>query len=231
VDYIPFLTTAAAACQPTISGNAGVGGATLTYNGGSTVADSHGDYSIAVASGWSGTVTPSKANFNFAPTNKVYSGVASDLTGEDYTATLTAPMPVARVIPAHGSQVCPTPDVGVDLLLTNYLRKSGSFDPWTITLKLDGVEVTGSASSLQTMSSPASLAHVSYTPDTDLGTGLHQAELTYATASGPQTLQWNFTVAAIACPATGGTHGPESDETPPSSPDAPPSYWQDIDNP
>jgi hypothetical protein len=43
----------------TISGNAGVAGATMTYTGGMTTANSSGDYSFAVAYNWSGTVEPS----------------------------------------------------------------------------------------------------------------------------------------------------------------------------
>jgi hypothetical protein len=70
-----------------ISGNAGVADTTLNYTGGSTVADGSGNYSIDVPSGWSGTVTPSKSGYIFAPENRGYSNVTEDQTAQDYTAT------------------------------------------------------------------------------------------------------------------------------------------------
>jgi hypothetical protein len=219
---------------PTVSGNVGVGGATLSYSMGapqSTIADVTGMYSFAVPYNWSGTVTPSKTNYAFSPASRPYPNVTSDQTGQDYIATLVLPMPIERVSPAFGAEVCETPEVGVDLLLTNSLRTNGSFDPSKITLKLDGTDVTGSASSLQTMTSPASLGSVFYTPLTVLALGVHEVELTYATASGPLTLQWSFTVAAIPCP-TGGTHASELEKTSPSSaPDVPSADRRVIDIP
>jgi peptidyl-Lys metalloendopeptidase len=71
----------------TISGNAGVAGATLAYTGGSTTADGSGSYSFAVLSGWSGTVTPSLSGYTFAPPNRTYTNVVSDQTAQDYIAT------------------------------------------------------------------------------------------------------------------------------------------------
>jgi hypothetical protein len=73
----------------TISGNAGVGGATLTYTGGSTVANGSGNYSITVAYGWTGTVTPSKAGYTFSPDHRDYSNVTANLTNENYNALVT----------------------------------------------------------------------------------------------------------------------------------------------
>jgi len=71
----------------TISGNAGVAGATITYTGGSTTADGSGLYSFTVTSGWSGTVTPSKTGYTFTPPDRTYSNVVADQTAQDYTAT------------------------------------------------------------------------------------------------------------------------------------------------
>ena len=70
----------------TISGNAGVAGATINYTGGSTITDGSGNYSFEVPSGWSGTVTPSKSGYVFSPANKTYSNVVADHAGENYTA-------------------------------------------------------------------------------------------------------------------------------------------------
>jgi hypothetical protein len=71
-----------------ISGKAGVAGATLSYTGGTTIADEDGDYSINVPDGWSGTVTPSKAGYSFEPVSQTYIPVTVDKPDENYTATL-----------------------------------------------------------------------------------------------------------------------------------------------
>ncbi len=71
----------------TISGNAGVAGATVNYTGGSALADGSGNYSFTVPADWSGTVTPSKTGYVFSPVNKIYSNVAANQTGQDYIAT------------------------------------------------------------------------------------------------------------------------------------------------
>jgi hypothetical protein len=73
----------------TISGNAGVAGATLNYFDGtarSVLAGSNGNYSITVPLGWSGLVTPTKANYRFTPINRSYNNVQNNLTGQSYTA-------------------------------------------------------------------------------------------------------------------------------------------------
>jgi predicted outer membrane repeat protein len=75
--------------ERTISGNAGVGGAVLSYTDGAAktaTADGNGSYSFLVASGWSGTVTPSKTGFAFSPADRTYANVLADQTGQDYAA-------------------------------------------------------------------------------------------------------------------------------------------------
>ena len=81
----------ATAATFTISGNAGVAGATLTYTGGSTTADGAGFYSFPVSYGWSGTVTPSKTNYTFTPVSRNYTNLVSNQTVQDYTATANVP--------------------------------------------------------------------------------------------------------------------------------------------
>ena len=72
----------------TITGNAGVAGATMTYTGGSTVADGSGVYTITVPFTWTGTVTPSLPGYTFAPVNTVYPApLTGNLAAQDYTAT------------------------------------------------------------------------------------------------------------------------------------------------
>ena len=80
--------------QQDISGNAGIAGVTLsyTYNGTQTAtADGSGNYSFYVSGGWSGTVTPSKANYTFSPPSRTYTNVVSIQIGQNYTvASCTA---------------------------------------------------------------------------------------------------------------------------------------------
>jgi hypothetical protein len=72
--------------RPTISGNAGIAGATINYTGGSTIADAKGDYSFEVDLGWAGTVTPSRAGYTFTPAHRTYLNVQYDRTAQNYMA-------------------------------------------------------------------------------------------------------------------------------------------------
>jgi hypothetical protein len=49
--------------------------------------DIDGRYSHEVDAGWTGTVTPAKIAFIFAPMSQAYENVVTDLTDQDYTAT------------------------------------------------------------------------------------------------------------------------------------------------
>jgi hypothetical protein len=74
----------------TVSGNAGIGGASLNYAGttnGSATADGNGAYSFTLPFDWSGTVTPSKLGYTFAPVNRTYANLGTDQTGQNYVAT------------------------------------------------------------------------------------------------------------------------------------------------
>jgi hypothetical protein len=80
----------------TISGDAGVGGATLSYTDGApmtTTADSNGLYSFIVPEGWSGTVTPSKSGCIFTPPNRFYTNVKVNQTAQDYVAKYLVYLP------------------------------------------------------------------------------------------------------------------------------------------
>jgi hypothetical protein len=52
-----------------------------------TPVTSGGFYSTAVNDGWSGTVSPSKVGYMFAPASRSYSNVTTDQTNQDYTPT------------------------------------------------------------------------------------------------------------------------------------------------
>ena len=77
----------------TISGNAGMAGATLSFTDGypkTATSAADGTYSFKVSQGWSGTVTPSHLCYTFNPVNRPYSNVQADQTAQNYTATATA---------------------------------------------------------------------------------------------------------------------------------------------
>jgi len=93
VDTVLFYPFYAPDAPYTISGNAGVGGATLSYTDETpktATADGSGNYSLDVNAGWSGTVTPTKSGYAFTPSSRVYSDVAGDVAGQNYTAAIQA---------------------------------------------------------------------------------------------------------------------------------------------
>ena len=89
VDSVP-ATVSINVTAHTISGNAGVAGATLSYTDGTpktVTADGAGLYIFQVPTDWSGTVTPSKAGYIFSPASMTYANVLADQTGQNYTTT------------------------------------------------------------------------------------------------------------------------------------------------
>jgi hypothetical protein len=191
----------------TIAGNAGVGAALLSYNLGgpqTASADSMGEYSFFVPDHWSGTVTPSKTGYLFTPANRVYADVTTDQLNQDYAAASQTPT-IGTVFPAPNSTSCLKPQIGVRLMLADLVRTpAGAFNPSTVTLKLDGTTVTGSAVITQDTAQPVSQALILYTPPGNLGAGAnpYQGSFTYPSPGGPVTYNWNFNVANQACPTS-----------------------------
>jgi hypothetical protein len=84
--------TTAAPPTYTISGKAGIAGATLSYTDGTAktaTSGLDGSYSFTVSYKWSGTVTPSKAGYLFTPTSKSYTNVTGNQTSQNFTAKRT----------------------------------------------------------------------------------------------------------------------------------------------
>ena len=81
-----------------ISGNVGIGGATLTYTGGTPVTSgTDGSYVISVAYNWSGVVTPSKLSYIFTPTHLDYKGLKVNQVNQNYTSKYFIPIPAIPV--------------------------------------------------------------------------------------------------------------------------------------
>ena len=76
----------------TISGNAGVAGATLSYTDGTakTVkANGNGGYSLRVSDNYTGAVTVSRAGYTFVTNSINYTNVSANMTGQNYTPNQT----------------------------------------------------------------------------------------------------------------------------------------------
>ena len=94
--FVPYMS---------ITGNVGVGGATLSYidtfDGTlkTVTADESGNYYIGVPYGWpyccySGAVAPSKVGYTFSPTSRTYANMTTNQTAQDYVAT---PIPLYSI--------------------------------------------------------------------------------------------------------------------------------------
>lgn len=89
-DWIWTLDAFKLTSGATISGSAGVAGATVAWTGtssGSTTADGSGNYSIPNLANGSYTITPSKTGYVFSPTSHSETVSGSDITGVNFTAT------------------------------------------------------------------------------------------------------------------------------------------------
>src|SRR5215213_2094801 len=74
-----------------ISGNAGVAGATLSYTDTAprtVTSQANGSYLLFVPANWIGTVTVTHPCFTFSPPSRSYNTLPGNLTGQDYTAAL-----------------------------------------------------------------------------------------------------------------------------------------------
>jgi hypothetical protein len=107
------------------SGNP-LAGVTLTIaetGGGTTYATtaSDGTYRVALCDGWTGTITPSRAGFTFAPTSRSYNNASGYQNDQDYTGT--PPPPCAK---------CPDPHQSVAPNFTGLMNISPNpFNPTT----------------------------------------------------------------------------------------------------
>jgi len=84
---------------PTISGavktagGVAIEGVTMTFSdgGGTATTDVSGNYAKAMNYGWTGTATPSKAGYTFAPSSRSYTNVTANQADQSFTATLVVP--------------------------------------------------------------------------------------------------------------------------------------------
>lgn len=87
---IASFTIALKSAVFSISGNAGIASALVSYTGtasGSVTADGSGNYTITGLANGSYTITPSLAGFTFAPTNSAQTVNNANITGVNFVAT------------------------------------------------------------------------------------------------------------------------------------------------
>ena len=72
-----------------LEGNPAIQNVTMTASngGGTTQTNANGFYSFSLPSGWSGTITPSKTDYEFNPESRSYSGLAGDSTAQNFIGT------------------------------------------------------------------------------------------------------------------------------------------------
>lgn len=92
-----------ATAQVTLQGQAGLPGATITYDGGSTTADGTGVFTLQVPFGWSGTLTPSSPGYGFSPHARTLSVVQANTSGLDFQAAPVLPTGNALTAGSGGS--------------------------------------------------------------------------------------------------------------------------------
>ena len=110
-----------------ISGNAGIAGATITYSGtasGSVKADSTGTYTISSLSNGTYTLTPSLTGYTFSPTSVSKTISGANILGVNFTA-LGSTSPWSEI----DSRVSPNSTVDVQATQTYTVPKHPSHTP------------------------------------------------------------------------------------------------------
>ncbi|MBK9927896.1 MAG: PQQ-dependent sugar dehydrogenase [Anaerolineales bacterium] len=108
--------------DPSISGNVGVGGVTLSYTDGvakSVTSKGDGSYTITVPSGWSGTVTPTSTCHTFAPQNLSYSNLGANTSGQNYTSTFNTSIGCSNINVTIGGNTQGNYGIGTGQRLTD----------------------------------------------------------------------------------------------------------------
>ena len=83
-----FRTKTGTGTHVSIVGNAGVGGAVISYTDGtarSVTADGNGAYSLEVSYNWTGTITPSKPGYLFSPASASFTNLTAPVTIQNFT--------------------------------------------------------------------------------------------------------------------------------------------------
>ena len=110
---------------------------TLTNNPGTAVTDAAGRYTISIPTGWSGTLTPSANGLAFAPLDRTYTTVISDLGGQEFVGSPAPTIGLSREKlnfgAVQGGPKTPAQSLVISNLGSGTLNWTGISDvPWIV---------------------------------------------------------------------------------------------------
>jgi hypothetical protein len=160
---------------PTVSGNVGVAGVLVSYTGGAVLSDATGNYTFTVSTvPWTGTVTPSKFGYTFAPVNRTYTSILVDQGGQNFTASA----PTFTISGNISGNLAPNTGVGgVTLSYTDGTPKTvntNSLGNYTLTVSY-GWTGTVTPSRTGVIFTPANIAYTNVTANQILQNYVRQA--------------------------------------------------------
>jgi hypothetical protein len=126
----------------------------LSYTDGiakSVLSASDGSYALIVSYGWSGSVTPSLSAYTFSPPSIAYSGVTSDLTGQNYLAV------TQRVLNGGFNTYVGASKIPQYWVATNFGTSSGK-DKTIVREGTASVKIAGTAGKVKTLTQTLALA-------------------------------------------------------------------------
>jgi hypothetical protein len=171
--------------EVTISGSLGSlgSGATVSYTGGSVLADSNGDYNFTVSVGWTGSITPSKTGYIFSPASSTYSSaITSDLSDQDFTTyqeTNTTTTLTSAPVPSN---------YGQSVTLTATVISSGGTPSGNVAFKDGGTTISACSSQALDGSGQATCTTSALSGGTHTLTAEYAGQLQYkASASGSRS--------------------------------------------
>ena len=90
----------------TISGSTTVPGVVIKgFPGRAVTSNAGGTYSATVSYGWSGTITPSKAGYDFEPSNMPFDNVLGDQTNQGFTPTIQKRIVSGKILSEKGQPI------------------------------------------------------------------------------------------------------------------------------
>ena len=106
------------------------------------------------------------------------------------------------VVPADGSQACPTTAITANFMISSMMRLGGALDPATIWLSLNDEDVTPQSRIAGGGGFPETVGTITYQPPSLLRAGDHQATIWLVDDDGfTQGYTWTFNVSGAACQA------------------------------
>jgi len=106
-DYVAIASASTISGYVRTSGGTAIPGVVINGLPGAPTTDSFGFYSVTVACGWSGTVTPSLAGYTFFPAFLPYSTVSANQTNQNYTGAGASQVTISGYVTTLGGTAIP----------------------------------------------------------------------------------------------------------------------------